>query len=209
MDGTLVDSMPYWQNCGIEYLQSKGLQPEPGLWDRLALMSTGECAAYFIEHYGLTDPPEKIVAENNHIMYEHYRLRIPAKPGVPEYLAKLKAHGVTISVCSATAIPLVEMTLSRLGLRDFFSFLTSCDEVNRGKDRPDVFELAISRLGAVPQECVMYEDSDFGIRTAKSIGMRVAGVYDPSCLTESDIVRSWCDCYIVDYTKLDFFPQEG
>ena len=133
---------------------------------------------------------------------------IPAKPGVPEYLEKLRAHGISISVCSATSIPLVEMTLTRLGLRDYFSFLTSCDEVAKGKREPDVFELAISRLGAVPEECVMYEDSDFGIRTAKSIGMHVAGVYDPSCLTDSATVRTWCDRYITDYRGLDLTPQE-
>ena len=208
MDGTLVDSMPYWQNCGRDYLLSRGITPEEGLWEKLSLMSTDESARYFIERYGLTETPAEIVAGSNHIMYENYRLRIPAKPGVPEYLEKLQQAGVSMSVCSATSIPLVEMTLTRLGLRKYFTHLTSCDEVNKGKDRPDVFELAISRLNARPEECVMYEDSDFGIRTARAIGMRVCGVYDPSCQTDAATVRTWCDRYIEDYRTLADFPQE-
>ena len=209
MDGTLVNSMPYWQRAGYDYLLSKGITPEEGLWEKLSIMSTDECARYFQERYGLTDTAEEIVQASNDIMKEHYRLHIPAKPGVPEYLKRLHESGVILSVCSATSIPLVEMTLERLGLRKYFRFLTSCDEVGAGKDRPDVFLLALSRLHAAPEEAVMYEDADFGIRTAKSIGMHVAGVYDPTCLTEQSIVRTWCDSYIEDYRLLtDLSPQE-
>ncbi len=209
MDGTLVDSMPYWQSCPSDYLILKGIQPKEGLWEAVALMSTQEAAQFMIREYGLTDPADVIVADYNKIMFENYRLRIPAKPGAAEYLQKLKEAGVTISICSATAVPLVEMTLNRLGLREYFSCLTSCDEVGVGKREPDVFQLAVSRLGVKPEDCVMYEDSDFGIRTAQSIGMHVAGVYDPSCLTESSVVRGWCGKrYIEDYRGISLYPQE-
>ena len=208
MDGTLVDSMPYWQNCGIEYLLSKGITPREDLWEQLALRSTSECALYMQEEYGVTDTAEEITEANNRIMYEHYRLDIPAKPGVPEYLQKLQEAGVKIAVCSATAIPLVEMTLKRLGLREYFSCLTSCDEVGKGKTEPDVFELAISRFGAKPQECVMYEDAHFGVRTAGKLGMKVAAVYDPSCKEPPEVIRSLSDYYIESYVGLDLKPQE-
>lgn len=208
MDGTLVDSMPYWQRCGAEYLESKGIKPEPGLWGELSIRSNEECALYFQEHYGITDSAEEIIQASNHIMREHYRLDIPAKPGVPEYLGKLANAGVVMSVCSATMIPLVEMTLTRLGLRQYFRYITSCDEVNAGKDRPDVFQLALSRLSAQPEEAVMYEDSDFGIRTASALGMHVAAVYDPSCQTPPEIIRGICETYIEDYRGLDLTPQE-
>ncbi|MBO6164355.1 MAG: HAD family phosphatase [Lachnospiraceae bacterium] len=207
MDGTLVDSMPYWRRTGAEYLIQKGLVPEEGLWEKLALLSTEESAVYLREHYGLTDSVEEIVAANNHIMYEHYRLDIPAKPGVPEYLDMLEQAGVIMSVCSATSPDLVDMTLTRLGLRHHFRYLTSCDEVNAGKDRPDVFLLALKKLSASPEEAVMYEDADFGIRTAKALGMHVAGVYDPTCQTPPEEISLVCDTYIRDYRQIDLTPQ--
>lgn len=207
MDGTLVDSMPYWHNIGRDYLISRGCVPEEGLWEKLSTMSTEETALYFKKAYHLPDEPAVIVNGFNSIMEDNYRHRIPAKPGVAEYLQKLMDAGVSMSICSATSLPLVELTLQRLNLRHYFSCLTSCDEVNVGKDRPDVFLLALSRLNARPEEAVMYEDSDFGIRTAKSLGMHVAAVYDPSCLSSPEEIRQVADSYIEDYASLNFFPQ--
>ena len=208
MDGTLVDSMPYWHNIGRDYLISRGCVPEEGLWEKLSTMSTEETALYFKKEYHLPDEPSVIVDGFNSIMEENYRTRIPAKPGVPEYLRMLYEAGVTLSICSATSLPLVKLTLKRLHLDSYFSVLTSCDEVDAGKDRPDVFLLALSRLNARPEEAVMYEDADFGIRTAKSLGMHVAAVYDPSCLSSPEEIRKIADFYIEDYSKLDFCPQD-
>ena len=125
-----------------------------------------------------------------------------------QFLKPLEDAGVKMAVCSATAIPLVEMTLERLGLRKYFSFLTSCDEVRRGKTEPDVFELAISRFGAKPADCVMYEDSNFGIRTAGKIGMKVAAVYDPSCQEPPAVIRELSDSYIETFVGLDLTPRK-
>lgn len=207
MDGTLVDSMPFWQSCGSDYLISRGCVPEKGLWEKLSTMSTMESAEYFRQQYGLPEPPEEIVAGFNGIMEENYRLRVPAKPGVSEYLALLSDAGVTMSICSATSRPLVEITLRRLGLLDYFADITSCDEVAAGKDRPDVFLLALRRLGARPQDAVMYEDADFAVRTAHELGMHVAAVYDPTCLSTKEELAPYWDSYIEDFRKLDGCPQ--
>lgn len=208
MDGTLIDSMPYWQSCGADYLVRRGCVPEEGLWEKLSTMSTMESAEYFQKKYGLKEPAEEIVAGFNGIMEENYRLRVPAKPGVREYLEFLSSAGVTMSICSATSRPLVEMTLERLELRHYFTDITSCDEVSAGKDRPDVFRLALRRAGVRPQEAVMYEDADFAIRTAHQLGMHVAAVYDPTCLSTKEELTPYWDVYIRDFRTLPVCPQE-
>ncbi|MCD8329804.1 MAG: HAD family phosphatase [Lachnospiraceae bacterium] len=208
MDGTLVDSMPYWHNIGRDYLLSRGKEPEEHLWEKLSTMSTAESARYFQERYGLTEDVPTIVQGFNNIMAENYRLRVPAKPGVREYLLSLRDAGVDLSLATATSIPLVEVTLRRLELLPLFSHITSCDEVGVGKDRPDVFQLALKRLGAAPEEAVMYEDAWFAVQTAKALGMHVAGVYDPTCTGTPEQMAAVCDCYIRDFSTLAYCPQD-
>ena len=56
MDGTLVDSMVYWENLATEFLESKGVQTiAPDILERIKPMTMTESAALFIQEYGLSD----------------------------------------------------------------------------------------------------------------------------------------------------------
>ncbi len=208
MDGTLLDSMPFWQRVGMDYLRGKGAEPGEDLWRRLSVMSTAECALYFKDRFGLTERPEEIVEGFNSVMKRHYLTDIPAKPGVEEYLISLAEAGVTLSVVTATSAPLAQAALGRLGLLRFFSQITSCDEVNAGKDRPDIFRLALRKLGARAEEAVLYDDAYFAVRTAKSLGMQVVGVYDASCTAGPQEMRELCDVYLTGFSGLTLCPQD-
>ena len=81
-------------------------------------------------------------------------------------------------VASATARPLMEACLDRLGVLDYFDFLLSCEEVGWGKDRPDVYHEAARRLGASPGEIAVFEDALGAAKTAKAAGFYVVAVRD-------------------------------
>ena len=94
MDGTLVDSMVYWQRLGREYLASRGVtEGVDEVLERIKAMTMAESSALFIETFGLPGTPETVEAEMNAVMDEHYRSDIPLKPGAADYLAALKARG--------------------------------------------------------------------------------------------------------------------
>ena len=202
LDGTLVDSMPYWRRLGRDYLLEKGIEAEPDMEQVIRAMTVTESAQYFREHYRLSESPAEIVDGFDRVMEENYRLRIPAKPGVPEYLERLYNAGIDLSICSATASPQVDMILKRLDLRKYFSRITSCDEAGYGKYRPDAFRLALERAGARPEETVMYEDADYAVRTAVSTGMHVAAVYDPFCTASPEEMAAEAEFYIRDFREL-------
>lgn len=180
MDGTLIDSMPYWGTLGAEYLGRRGAQMTDDLRQRIKPMTMTESAALFIREFDLPGTPESVAAEMNDMMDEHYRADIPLKPGVKEYLVSLRKKGVTLCVASATAEHLMERCLTRLGVRENFEFLLSCESVGAGKDRPDVYFAAARRLGAGAGECAVYEDAIYAAKTAKEAGFYVVGVYDES-----------------------------
>ena len=181
MDGTLIDSMGYWQRLGIEYLRGKGVEGDlTDVLERIKPMTMTESAALFSAEFGLAGTPAELAAEMNGIMETHYRADIPLKEGVAEYLAALRADGVRLCVASATAPDLVAACLERLGVLDHFDFLLSCEEVGAGKDKPDVYLAAAAKLGAQPDEIAVYEDALYSARTAKEAGFYTVGVYDPS-----------------------------
>ena len=96
-------------------------------------------------------------------------------------------------VASATAEPLMEACLSRLGVAHYFQFLLSCETVGAGKNRPDVYFAAAERLGAEPEEIAVYEDALYAARTAKEAGFYVVGVYDDSASGHWDELKELAD----------------
>lgn len=179
MDGTLIDSMTYWERLAEEFLERKGIQVvSADLAERIKTMTMTQSAELFIREFGLPGTPETVAAEMNDMIDEHYRRDIPLKEGAAEYLKALKARGVRMCVASATAEHLMETCLKRLGVLEDFEFLLSCESVGAGKDRPDVYWKAARRLGSVPAETAVYEDALYAAQTAKKAGFYVVGVYD-------------------------------
>ena len=178
MDGTLIDSMFFWKNLAAEYLSSKGVtRIREDILERIKPMTMSESAALFQREFGLTSDPE---VEMNAMMDAHYRNDIPLKPGVRNYLQTLRSRGVRMCVASATAEPLMEACLTRLGVRDCFEFLLSCETVGAGKRSPLVYHESARRLNAAQAEIAVYEDALYAIQTAKDAGFYVVGVYDDS-----------------------------
>ncbi|MCI9468549.1 MAG: HAD family phosphatase [Oscillospiraceae bacterium] len=200
MDGTLVDSMPYWCSLAREYLEKKGVKDvSVAILDQIRPMTMTESGSLFIREYGFSCTPEDVADEMNAMMVAHYRTDVPLKSGAKEYLSRLKARGVRMCVASATAEPLMEICLDRLGVLGYFDFLISCETVGVGKNRPDVYLEAARRLGGAPERTAVYEDAVFAAKTAKTAGFYVVGVYDESADAHwADLMR------LADETICDF-----
>ena len=188
MDGTLIDSMKYWREIGREYLERKGVTGDhEELLERVQTMTMLESAAAFRDLFDLPGTPYTIAGEMNDMIAQHYLTDIELKPGAAEYLHALREQDVWLCVATATPEPLAFACLDRLGIADCFAFILSCDEVNAGKERPDIFLECAWRLGAEPEDIAVFEDAYYAARTAKNIGFYVVGVYD------SDNERHWSD----------------
>jgi HAD superfamily hydrolase (TIGR01509 family) len=203
MDGTLVDSMLYWHNLGQEYLESKGVTGDLNeVLERSKPMTMVESGALFIKEFGLAGTPESVAAEINAVMEGHYRNDVQLKAGAKEYLEQLRQKGIKLCVASATAEDLVSLCLTRLGVRDYFEFLLSCESVGTGKNRPDVYFAAAERLGAAVENTVVYEDAWYAVRTAKNAGFRVVAIFDYNSRARWDEIRAMADTPIESWAEL-------
>lgn len=179
MDGTLVDSMPYWQNLGRNYLLSKGITEgiEPVL-SRLDGMSMQEGAALFLREFPLKGNVESVCEELNRMIEDAYSQHIPLKVGVLELLRDLKAAGAHLCVATETAEPLMLKCLERLGILPMFEFVLSCRSFGTNKRVPWIYQEAARRMGAKPQQIAVYEDAPHAVATAKKAGFYVVAVHD-------------------------------
>jgi beta-phosphoglucomutase-like phosphatase (HAD superfamily) len=87
---------------------------------------------------------------------------------------------IPLAVASGGDIRIVEPTLKALGLYSLFEAIVTVNDVTQGKPAPDIFLLAADRLGVMPEDCIVYEDSSAGLEAARRAGMRAIDVRELS-----------------------------
>jgi beta-phosphoglucomutase-like phosphatase (HAD superfamily) len=97
-------------------------------------------------------------------------------PGVNRLLPELKGAGFSMAVGTSNTPELAEAILKACCLDGFFSCVSCRNSRLRGKPSPDIFLAAAKELGVEPEDCVVVEDSTFGVRAAKAAGMKVIAV---------------------------------
>lgn len=177
VDGTLLDSMPMWQEITYEYAASKGVVAPAGLHRELNRLSIEQCADLY-RSLGVPGSTEQVVAELADWAYRGYRDRVPPKPHAVEFVRLLRENGVKIAIATASEERGVRAAFDRADILPYIDFFTTCTEVGKGKDFPDIFLRCGSEFGAPPEECVVFEDSAYALRTARDAGFATVAVAD-------------------------------
>jgi beta-phosphoglucomutase len=98
-------------------------------------------------------------------------------------LSRLQAQGYRLAVASNSVRCTIDTMMRRAALDCYLEFTVSNQDVLRSKPDPEMYTLAIGRLGLSPSECLIVEDNDNGIRAAHASGahvLEVKGVDDVS-----------------------------
>lgn len=203
MDGTLVDSMGYWRHIGTLCLESLGKKPDQKGFDQLVYrMKTNEIIELFAQ-YGVKISSRK---EYENIYYAAMKPcyeKVKPMPGILEVLQYFKSRGVKMCVATATRSDVAVPVLERLGIMPFMEFLLCCDDVNAGKDKPDIYLEATRRMGFEVSETVVFEDAAYCVETAKTAGFSVVGIVDHTAAAEEiEMVRQKSDIFLENYAQL-------
>ena len=204
MDGVLIDSEPVWKiamqavfdevGCG---LTKKDFQKTVGL--RL-----DEVIQFWYNHTGwegLTpqEVEEKIVQRMVELISKDGKPLI----GVIETLQFLKAKGLKIGLATSSYSVLIETVLTKLNIKSYFDFTHSAELESHGKPHPAVYLTVAEKLGVVPTECLVIEDSLNGIISGKAARMSVVCIPEKTHNPEPRLI-------LADYqfeTMLDFLNE--
>ncbi len=175
MDGTLVDTEPYWLAAEHDIVEAAG-----GTWsDDYALELVGNdllvSARFIKDHSPVTLTPEEIVDTLIAQVIERITEHVPWRPGARELLASLAASGVPSALVTMSWRSLADAVVRTLPSETFAHVVTG-DEVMHGKPHPEPYAVAARLLGSEPSACVAIEDSPTGVRSAVAAGVPTIAV---------------------------------
>ena len=175
MDGTLVDTEPYWIECEYALVESFG-----GTWsDELAHAQVGndliDTARAMITQGGVPLEPTVIVERLLDGVIERIRDHLPWRPGAQELLKELHDLRIPCALVTMSWRRFAEAVADTLPPGRFAALVTG-DEVDRPKPFPDPYLLAARLLGADPAACVAIEDSPKGVASAVAAGVPTLAV---------------------------------
>lgn len=181
-DGTLGDSLGYWEwqyneisriYCGGKKLI---LTPEDDKKFRTSLIT--DSMKLLHNNYKIAESAEELIKYVNDSIKRFYLTEVKPKPGVLEYLKYLKNKGVKMCIASATAEAELEVAVKCCGLEKYFDKLFSCSTLGFGKEKPDIFLMALDFLGTDISETYVFEDSLLALETSKKAGFKTVGIFD-------------------------------
>lgn len=88
-------------------------------------------------------------------------------------LSRLKSDGMHIAVCSNSIKNSIQLMMEKSALLKYLDFFVSNEDVIKGKPDPEMYNLAINRLGLNPNECLIVEDNENGLKAAYASGAHV------------------------------------
>ncbi|SDT11199.1 haloacid dehalogenase superfamily, subfamily IA, variant 3 with third motif having DD or ED/haloacid dehalogenase superfamily, subfamily IA, variant 1 with third motif having Dx(3-4)D or Dx(3-4)E [Paenibacillaceae bacterium GAS479] len=191
MDGVIIDSEPLHFDVDIEtvaglgaVIDQHGLEPYVG-------MTNPEMWKALREQFGFKPSVAEIIElQMNRKLAVLGASAYEPIDGIRELIDTLKEQGIPMAVASSSPRVFIEAVLNKFGLLEEFGCIVSGEEVPQGKPAPDVYLEAARQLGAVPDTCVVLEDSRNGLRAAKAAGMRAIGFRNPNSgdqdLSEAD-----------------------
>lgn len=195
LDGTLLDSGDVWKGIDERFLQKRGLTLPDDYARAVSVMHLGEAAEYTVARFSLNERAEDIVEEWRQMAIDAYATLVPMKAGAKEYLSARRAAGVRMAVATALVREPAEAALRRHGILDWFETVVYADEVGVGKSSPAVYLATAERMGVAPAECIVYEDTLGGVRSAKAAGMYVIALEDKGSFSDREDIRREADEY--------------
>ncbi len=175
MDGTLVDSEGAIAIASREALKLWGIDCELKEFAQFVGMGDTKFIGGVAEAHGVPYVPEMKQAAYDY--YIENMQNIGLFPWSREIITYFSQKGLKVAVASASEDRRVMCNVSRLGLgKDSFTAVITGTSVKNAKPDPEVFLKACEAIGAVPSECLVFEDSRSGVKAAKAAGMKCIAV---------------------------------
>lgn len=201
LDGTLIDTMSIWREIDIEFLAKRGIEVPDDYMEKISHLGGYATAVYTIERFSLEDTPETLISEWVNMAIEKYP-HASLKPGAEEYIEYLRENNIKIIIATATEPEIASAGISCRSFADYVSEIVTTSEVKHGKAYPDIYLECASRLGLMPSECIVFEDVLTAVKTAKSAGFKVIGMYDTFSENNREKIISESDGYIFSFKEM-------
>jgi len=199
MDGVIVDSEPVHikaeKQTMIKYgidISTKELQKYTGTTAKFMFTE-------LIKKYNLNTTFKKIFNEKEQILFKLLEKDICLTKGVISLIKNLKQKGIQLGIASSSHKKLINFIFKKLNITHFFDSIISAENIKHSKPNPEIFLKSSEDLGINPNNCLVIEDAELGVKAAKNAGMRCIGYKNPNSGNQD---LSKADMVIDDFSKL-------
>mgnify|MGYP001570014426 CR=1 FL=1 len=209
MDGTLIDSDSHWIRAEKNFLKRYNIEYSDALNRKVNGNSVQESSRILKEDYNIPRSLEEIINHKIESTEEVYAIHSQPIHGAEDLLKRIK-NFMKIAIASGASLDRIKKIVERFNWHDYFDELVSVDHVNYiGKPDPRIFLFAAEKLGILPEDCVVIEDSENGLRAAKGAGMSCVVLHEEGRnirdFSSADlIINSFSDPRIESYLGLKF-----
>jgi sugar-phosphatase len=177
MDGLLIDSEPLWKRAEQEVFAGIGIRLSDEECEQTLGLRTDMVVAHWQERFPWASPSSESVANAiDARVVELVARQGRAMPGALQALESVQGAGLVIGMATSSPGTLIDAVIDTLDIGRFIAVACSATDEVHGKPDPAVYLTTATRLGVLPLECVAFEDTVVGVRSAKAAGMRVIAV---------------------------------
>ena len=179
MDGLMFDSERITYNGWQKLMDENGYEYSIDVFKQTVGRRKKEVEQFYYSKYGKDFPYRKLseIQRNNYINFVMTK-GAPVKKGLYEILEFLKDNDIKIALATSTSRQTSLINLESAKVEKYFDTLVCGEDVTNGKPDPEVFLTAAKKIGIEPEQCVAFEDSFNGIRSAFAAGMTTVMVPD-------------------------------
>lgn len=194
-DGVVTNTEPQYD----AYLDALGEEYNLGL-ESLAALVKGMTSNNMLEKYfsHLSDSDLQILTER--LEDFERQMDFPPVDGAIETIHQLKKDGYKIGLVTSSQSFKMKIALEELNLTNVFDVEITADHITIGKPDPMCYLLAAEKLGSLANECLVLEDSLFGIAAGNAAGMKVVGL---STTNPVELLEDKCVKVIPDFRNFD------
>lgn len=174
MDGTLYNTELIYFECYRAAAAEMGLDFTFELFAHGVGISREEANKFIKQHFGSNTDTDHLQRRTYQLVEDYLQSGgdIPFMPGAKAAVELFYKRGLTLGLASSNIRKWVDFYLEKTGLQKYFAALTTCEEVEQLKPNPEVYLRTATKLGASPQQCLVFEDSVAGATAGIAAGMR-------------------------------------
>uniref|UniRef100_A0A7C4LNN4 HAD family phosphatase n=1 Tax=Schlesneria paludicola TaxID=360056 RepID=A0A7C4LNN4_9PLAN len=176
LDGLMFNTEHVFFEAGDELLRRRGHAMTVDVMNVLIGRRPQESFRMLVQHLGLNDHPEDLLAESRELFDARLPTRLAPMPGLLELLARIEARNLPKGIATSSPRRYLHKILDQFHLAPRFQVLLTAEDVTHGKPHPEIYLKAAAALGVAPAEMLVLEDSQAGTKAAVAAGAHVVSV---------------------------------
>lgn len=175
MDGLMIDSELLQSLSFKAVLKKHGIIVKDKIVQILGVRAT-ENLEIMKKKFGLKEEVASLLQEKNGFYNKLLEQGVKPMPGLFSLIKLLRENNFRLALASSSGFDTIQLILKKLKILDNFEVVLSGDQVKKGKPDPEIYLKTAEMLKVDPKQCLVFEDAESGINSAKSAGMQCIAV---------------------------------